>query len=333
MEKQKDTADIVTYYTVETYAVFHHIDRSILATNSFLTKFGYEFVCFSLKELEIKFSSLLSLPTEFKSEVQVLLHDRDLSISNEFYQALTNSPLFGHQVLMSREVIFLRAISDFEQKVINNTVNMGVAMQYGGKLQEFVAALIQQFRLFKNGDIDCSMQFQIRKEARYVTSKLSKPIAKSYGHTTFTLTEQEVENLSNSFNETFTGNALTELAISNFNLSYSIADIKTKYITLMTCLESLFNQGRDQIAHTVSRHLSLIISKSEAEFEDNYHRVKKLYQLRNTIVHGGTPKENLSKATDELQNLVRKAINYCLTLQLNKEKLFDKLNTFGFGKL
>ena len=143
-------------------------------------------------------------------------------------------------------------------------------------------------------------------------------------------TPLHIKELSEKFVKGFKSNSLTELSISNFNLSYEISDLKTRYITLMTCLESLFNQGRDQITHTVSRHLTLIISNSEKEFQENYYRVKNLYGLRSAIVHGSSTKENLSDATSELQNKVRQAINYCLQLNYNKKELFDKLNSMGF---
>jgi len=333
MQKPKETSEKIELHTIETYAVFRNIDKSILATNRFIEKFGYKFISISLADLEKYFSSLFSLPEKFKSKYKVLLGDIDISISNEFYQALTNNREFGYSLLKDKEVIFLKSINDFDQEIINNTINnMGIAMQHFGNLQNFVKALTQQFRLFKNGDINCNTQFQISKELRQVTSKSSGLLSTPTGRSLFSLSESEAEILGQQFTETFSSNPLTELAISNFNLSYDIADIKTKYITLMTCLESLFNQGRDQIAHTVSRHLALIISNSEGEFEVNYSRGKELYKLRSAIVHGDKTKEDLHEATEELQNKVRQAINYCLKIQLNKKQLFDKLNSIGFSK-
>ena len=320
----------VIYHTVESYAVFKNVDKTILATNCFLEKFGYKFVCFNLEELEKNFSALLSLPKKFESEHQICFQDNNFSISNEFCQALMHNHEFGMPSIISKEVIFLKAINDFEQAVVNNIVNMELADTHLGKMQSFVEVLIQQFRLFKNGCISCTSQFQIRKDERNIPIKLWGPIGKSLSHSTFTLTESEVEILGTLFKDNFTSNELTELAISNFNLSYDIADIKTKYITLMTCLESLFNQGRDQITHTVSRHLALILSKSDEEFQKNYYRNKVLYNLRSAIVHGNQTNEDLSAATDELQNKVRQAINFCLHLSDNKKQLFDKLNAMGF---
>lgn len=112
MEKQTDNVDITAFYTVETYSVFHNIDRSIFATNSFLRKFGYEFVCLNLHELERKFATLFSLPKKFNPEVQVHLHGTDISISNEFFFALKDCYLFGYQVILTKEDFFLKAIKN-----------------------------------------------------------------------------------------------------------------------------------------------------------------------------------------------------------------------------
>lgn len=99
----------------------------------------------------------------------------------------------------------------------------------------------------------------------------------------------------------------------------------------MTCLESLMNLGSHQITHTVSRHLSLIISNSIAEFQTNYVRTKELYDIRSSIVHGGKINEDLTKVTTELHDKVRSVINYCLKLNVDKKTLFAKLNAAGFG--
>ena len=98
----------------------------------------------------------------------------------------------------------------------------------------------------------------------------------------------------------------------------------------MTCLESLFNLGKDQIAHTISRHLALILSSDKDEFKINYARIKKLYNIRNGIVHGVEYKGNLMDDYIDLCEKVRRAINYCNTAGLTKEQLFEHLNLSGF---
>ena len=323
---------MISYYTVETYAVFKNLDKSILKANDFLYKYGYQFVVVDLHELEKNFSGLFSLPKNFQPETVLTFGDSDITISNEFHKAFLNSSIFGLNSFFLREIILLKRINDYEQKVINKGVDNGGALQIMGELQEFTKQLVQQLRLFKNGDIFCPVLFQITKQDRHITGKYSVGGRQVTSLMAYSLSAEEAIRFFGLFRESLQTNSLTELALSNFNLSYEIEDIKTKYITLMTCLESIFNQGRDQITHTVSRHLALITSKSEQEFQINYRRIKHLYKVRSMIVHGGKVKDDLNSLTSELQNNVRSAINYCLASPHDKETLFDKLNAMGFER-
>ena len=101
----------------------------------------------------------------------------------------------------------------------------------------------------------------------------------------------------------------------------------------MTALESLFNSGTSQIAHTISRHLSLIISKNKEEFHRKYKEIKKLYGTLNKIVHGigvNRQKVDLEKSMLNLQVLTREAILHCLESGIGKNELFDHLDSRGF---
>ncbi len=319
-----------TSYLVETYALYTNVDNSILKLNPIIEKFGYKFVAINLPDFEKRFSHLVSLPKDFQSERTLVFDEGKYSVSQEFYDLILNHQSFGHRILMKHEIILLNRIKDFEQEVINNTVSMGLSMTVENELQNFSSSLIQQLRLHKNGDVASPMEFQITKTDRRVSLKSWRP-TKSHGHVELKLTDEDVSILSKTLTNKFVTSPLVELAISNYNLSYEISDLKTRYITLMTCLESLMNMGAHQITHTVSRHLALIISKSVDEFQLNYTRTKQLYDIRSSIVHGGTISEDLAKVTNELHDKVRHVINYCLKLNIDKKSLFAKLNALGFG--
>jgi Apea-like HEPN len=288
-----ETIDNISYYAVESYAFFKNIDSSALAINPYLEKFGYKFVAIDLQDLEKNFSSLFTLPKYFVPEDKVSLHNQSIEITYEFYEALINSPFYSFALLEGEKVIFLKKSDDTIQKEVNNTIEIADTAQTLRSLKDLSDALLQQFRLFKNGHIECPIRFQMRKESRAVFCRTidGNSIA-SLGLPLYSLTTSEVETFGHNFSETFSANSLSELAISNFNLAYRITDQKTKYITLMTCLESLLNLGKEQITHTVSRHLALIISTSETDFQLNYTRMKKLYDIRSQISHGKTTKED-----------------------------------------
>jgi len=145
----------------------------------------------------------------------------------------------------------------------------------------------------------------------------------------YTLTDEEAKTLSEKLVAKYEYNTLTELPLKNFSVVYDLPDGRIRFITLMTCLEGLFNLGKDQIAHTIARHLSIIISIDKSQFNTNYARIKKLYNMRNSIVHGGEYKGEIIQDYLELSNKVRAAINYCNVAGLTKEKLFEELNAHG----
>lgn len=331
-QSKKENTDSIRNYSVETYAIFLNVDESIINLNPYIEKLGYIFISFNLKDLEQNFFDLITFPKGFKSQNQVIVDNNKFAISNEFYQAITHHDLFGFHFLSEEKTYFLKRKEDITISVINGNQRSDQLSKEYEKLRSITDNIIDQFRLFKKGDVFCPMKFQIATDTRKIVVKGFGQKNRMIASNKFGLSTNEIRSFMNSFEIQFAPNNLTELAVSNFFLSYEIFDLKTKYITLMTCLESLFNQGRDQITHTVSRHLSLIISKSESEFHMNYYRVKELYKIRSTIVHGSNPKENLSKVTQELQNKVRLAINFCLSFTGNKKQLFDKLNSLGFSK-
>ena len=325
----KDEKNVSSYsFTVETYALFKNVDNSILGVNTFIESLGYKFIKVGLQAMEQDFSSLLYMPKEFTTTMTVV-NDEDEGISNEFFQILVQSTLFGHSALRDKGIMLLKRLDDFEQTVIDNKISMSHdGMKALHETDKFVKDLTQQFRLFKNGDVSSPMVFQISKTDRHLHASMTDPYHKDGD--IFSLTELEIANLANIFSPVFKINPLTELAISSFNLAYKSTDIRSRYITLMICLESLFNQGIDQISHTISRHLAIIASSSMDEFYLHYKSIKKLYSLRSQIIHGQKDVKAIKKETDELQDYVRLAINYCLKVDLDRKELFEKLNVFGF---
>lgn len=315
---------------VETCAVFVNADRSILKLNKLIKKFGYTFIVINPAELEKKYSALFSLPKGYKSKGTVQLGDSNITVSNEFHNLVLSYGSFGMRTMMDRELILLKKTDKVEYFKGVKYVDMANLFPILGEFQKFSGSLIQQLRLLKNGSIGWIMQFQIMSDSRHILSKQG-----GFQDTAFekkyTFTDDDIKKLKKSFKLEFKANPLTDLALKNFNLCYTISDTKTRYITLMTCLESLFNQGRDQITHTISRHLSLIISQNREEFERNYYRIKTLYRYRSAIVHGDKIEEKLREITDELQNMSRQAINFCIYLSLTKKQLFDKLNVMGYN--
>jgi Apea-like HEPN len=315
-------------YTFESYAHILNADKSILKLNSTIENFGYKFLWVDASDFESNFSEIVNV---FKSQdrpLTIMIGREYRGISHELHNALIHTPPFG-QMFMHMEypgILLLRKLTNFE--VIGDHTDFTVEKNEFSAFYSFANDLILQLRLFKIGEIRYSQFFHITSQTRQIGLRKHEIAIGSAGD--YTLTDAETEILSKKLVEKYECNALTELAIKNFSVVYDLPDGRIRFITLMTCLESLFNLGRDQIAHTIARHLSIILSKDKSQFNINYSRIKKLYNMRNSIVHGGEYKGDIIQDYLELSNNVRAAINYCNVDGLTKEKLFAELNSTGF---
>ncbi len=316
-------------HIIESYAQIVNTDRSILKLNPLIEKFGYTFVCVDATELEKEFSELVNVPKSDKRKLTIIIGRHQHGISLELHKALIHTPVFGQRFMHMEypEMILLKRIKNFKiDGEFQDFLNERVAFD---EFYTFFIDLLLQLRLYKPGEIRCYQIFNITSVTRQISFRVPQIDIGSFGN--YTINDNDVIILSTILKEKYEPNPLTELASKNFNIVYDIPDGRIRYITLMTCLESLFNLGKDQIAHTIARHLSIILSEDREQFKKNYTEIKKLYNMRNNIIHGSEYKgEDLMKDYLDLSEKVRKSIAYCNTPNLTKEKLFEELNVKGF---
>jgi Apea-like HEPN len=314
-------------HILESYAHFLNVDRTILKLNPILEKFGYKFLWIDASEFESNFSEIFNVPKSNDRPLTIMIGREYKGISHELHNSLVHTQTLGPMFLNMEYpgIILLRKLTDFK---ITGDMDFMIEHKEFSNFYPFIQDILLQLRLFKIGEIRCSQIFHISSVTREISFRKREIEIGSRGD--FTLTDEEAENLSKKIVEKYESNNLTELAIKNFSIVYDLPDGRLRFISLMTCLESLFNLGKDQIAHTISRHLSLIISDNKEQFKENYIKIKKLYNMRNAIVHGGEYKGEIMQDYLELSNKVRAAINFCNVPPLTKEKLFEDLNTKGF---
>lgn len=312
----------------ETYAIYNNVDESILQINPVIEPYGYKFIMIDLVTLEKKFAGLFLPNIELKSGDTVFYENVQATFSREFIDALQNHHI-GMDLFIRAKVFLLTSNEIVEQKIEDGSFTTHSIMDAIGKMQRFTTALTNHLRLTSKGDIYSPFIFQSAINNRKLVSRLFTPPS-YYSFQTFSLSENEIANLKKKFNPTFETNGLTELAISNFFLIYETRDWRTKFVILMICLECIFNHGAEQIAHTVSRHLALILSANKEEFELHYKQIKKLYSVRSKIVHGDIPKNKEESDILKLEDYVRFSINYCLNNNFTKESLFRHLNSKGY---
>jgi len=321
-----------TSYTneIETNAIFLGVDDSILKMNPLIASLGFEFVFYSASDLEKGFSKLFNLPENFKATGSLRFEKIGGTVSQEFYDNFNAQPYipFG-----AKGLFILRKTTTHQQEIKDGSL-VQLDMTSLNHTQDFADDLIRRLRLFKNGDISVPIIFEINIASRHVGARTSQITYLNRPITTYSINDDDINNLKTHLLEPYIPNLLTELAETYFHESYLLNNSREKVVNLVTALEALFNRGPSQISHIIARHLSLIISSDKEELLNNYSKIKKLYNLRSKIVHGqaSKPSEDMKKSVLELQELVRKAILYCLRSGKDKEQLFDYLNCKGFEK-
>lgn len=350
-------------YSIESYSWITNVDISVLKLNPILQNYGYQFIEVSLEELETKFFRLFGLPANYQSEIQLTINrfDKEVkwdgtemvkdaiervrkekveqgfqreeiesTISQDFYDLLMYNIQDGRSIIQSHGVIFLKRNEDFKSVILNHSYTANEDVVISGEMQKFERHLVQCMRLYKNGDVACRTSFQISADNRSITSRFT-PAPFITGNRQFIIDDEDIEPFAELLKESFNRNKLTELAMQTFEYAYLNPDAKSRFLNFMICLESLFNRNGTEISHTISRHTSIILSKNKIEFESNYKSIKNLYKYRSEIIHGSSLKFNLVQKTEELQEVVRKAIKYCLKINLNIDQLFADLNAKGFA--
>jgi hypothetical protein len=314
---------------VETYSIIENIDNSIIAINNYVRDNGYEFVEVEITELESKFSNLFHLPETYDRTSEIQINDQ--KVSKQFYDLFSKSRLYNKDSRVTGRIVLLKRVKKFEQKISGEHVNLKTPTSILFETSEFSRVLVRKLRLFKKGDIRFYKVFHKEEFTNQIYNSLSQTNNNNSGEL-YSVTEEEIIELLIHLNEINFENQLCNLGLKNFELTYNIYDYSVKYISLMTVLESIFNKGRDQITHIVSRHLAILVSKNSIEFQSNYKRIKNLYNLRSKIVHGNElkPKDELVKSTKILEDYVREALKFCLKINKNKDQLFDLLNEKGF---
>jgi len=314
-------------HTFESYAHILNVDQAILKLNPALEKLGYLFIWIDASELERGFSEIVNVPRVPNRPLPVIIGREQHGISHELHHALMHSVSFGLRFMHLEfpGIVLLRRLTDFE--LMGDDTDFQVETLEFHLFYTFIQDLLLQMRLFKIGEICVSQFFCITSESRQIGLRKTEISIGARGN--YTLSDEEAGMLSDKLTAKYDISPFVELAVKNFCVAYDLPDVRLRFITMMTCLESLFNLGKDQIAHTISRHLSLLISADMDEFQDNYRKLKKLYGQRNAIVHGGNYKGQIVEDYLLLSDYVRKAINYCNSPDTSKEALFDDLNARG----
>jgi hypothetical protein len=304
------------------FSIINNTDESILSLNSIIQRYGHVLVKVKIGEFQKVFGELIPHDNLHNGLIH---YSKDNSITGSFWSAIQQSPIIGHTEQMNGYIIILR---NNQKIIIKEAENLMKALfDQFENANEFTGTLLRQLRLLKSGDIYSNSSFIKGNTNRIFAHKHSGPFADS---NKYTISDSELSSFKLILTDNSTLQVYLNLALNNFELSYNQMNNDLRYLTLITCLEVLFNIGGGlNINHTISRHLALTVSKSKDEFLINYNEAKNLYNHRNKIIHGSSINTSLEKLNN-LYDYVRQSISYCLNLNLTRDELFNYLNSKGY---
>jgi hypothetical protein len=97
-------------------------------------------------------------------------------------------------------------------------------------------------------------------------------------------------------------------------------------VHFMMAAEALVIIGEESKRQNVSKRIGALIAESDGEYEDIYKKMKKMYDIRSGIVHGGS-KVASPMDVQTLYQYLRKTTLACLSLrQISKKELVKKLD-------
>ncbi|MEI8274217.1 MAG: hypothetical protein WCG08_16510 [Paludibacter sp.] len=306
---------------IENYIVLKNVDSSIQVLNPIISNYGLEFVIVDTTLIISDFLDFFKPRTLNNGNITIQ------SIISDIY----SGPL-GRDLSIYGCLVFIKEKQNNFLSTVDNSGDGHIKlMSYLVNLHKKEDEWITKLRLLGKGDIGSFAGFQMIRETRECINQqhLMNPLP--FGEL-YAINSDLSERASLIFSQNLFKREYIRNSLIYFNLTYSFTDLKAKFLNLMISLECIFNSGKDQISHTISRHIAIILSTNKEEFATYYKQCKKLYNLRSQIVHGQKvlKDEDIKESLEILQSFVRSIIIYCVNLDLEKDLLFEKLNYMGF---
>lgn len=136
-------------------------------------------------------------------------------------------------------------------------------------------------------------------------------------------------------------NEVLNLLLVNYDYSFYVPD-DVGILILVSCLEIIYHPGdKDELKFRIARNATIFLGANEEESTFLFNEIKKLYDIRSSIVHTG--KFNLSKYKysnkEEVIHRLKKIVSNSILKykkeivdkNVTKTEFFDQLNKSGFG--
>lgn len=124
-----------------------------------------------------------------------------------------------------------------------------------------------------------------------------------------------------------------QLAVAQYEVSFEVDRYALQFLTLMIALEVLLNQGVGEVVYRICRGVAALLATDKKTFTDTFERMKKFYEMRSRIVHGGRMGAITREDAREVREVVRRSLLRLLEVGWSKRELSERLNCMGCEQL
>lgn len=312
---------------IKTHTLFRDVDESILKLNEFIKTDGYFFEKIDLAQLEQIAAAILRVK---KNQGRKLRFQDGTIVSDEFYRAYSRSNICNHVIKDNNDPEYYIILT--KDEVIEDVENNELLTKRLNEVKDYSFVLLRKLHLLKNSSIEYVTTVQHDYEKNHLRSMIGNADPPRYFILRFKIEEEDLDLAKRLLKNDLFEDSNFQLSLDSFELAYRTNNIHLCFLNLVTSLESIFNRGISPISHTVARHLSLILSDNKEDFTEKYKEIKKMYDLRSKIVHGASKQDyqTVSSSFVKLRDYSLRALQFVNGKRLNKEQLFDYLNSYGF---
>lgn len=128
-----------------------------------------------------------------------------------------------------------------------------------------------------------------------------------------------------------TSHKYISFALENYLQSYRVSQIELEFISLMLAFEAIFNDGKQELRHKISRSCAVLLGKTKRSSRIVFKDIRNLYDKRSVLVHTGDRAKITHADVISLKNYVRRSLLQVVQLGLPKDQLSVELTEAGFG--
>lgn len=147
------------------------------------------------------------------------------------------------------------------------------------------------------------------------------------------LPDEEWDRRFNEFKESknFPTRDYLSLALSHYRLARTLGlDLKSEFLNLMICIESLYNKDPQEIRFRISTRIANLLGRTEELRKKIYTDMLYLYKKRNDIIHGLKP---VAVSNEDMQLLLtysKTSLIAFLKLGQKKKTILDEIDEVIF---